>query len=104
MIARYPDRSDSTSGRNSPKLTPFEARHAAEKDPKRAALLKAIAEDHPRDLSFFRAAFEGKSRTNAIKAKCLECCWLDHQAVRECAATECPLWKFRPYQRLGGAE
>ncbi len=95
----HPVKGNSTYGDKSPNLPSFQARHAAENDPKRAALLKAIAEDHPRDLPFFRAAFEGKSRAKAIKAKCLECCWLDHAAIHECTATECPLHSHRPYMK-----
>lgn len=102
MTAIRVDRQDHSSGGNSPLLSSFRARHAAENDPKRAALLKAIAEDHPRDLAFFKAAFAGKSRTKAIKAKCLECCWLNHVAIRDCTATECPLHGFRPYVAGGG--
>jgi hypothetical protein len=39
----------------------------------------------------------GKSRTAAVKLKCLDCaCWQPGE-VEKCVAKECPLWLYRPY-------
>ena len=75
-------------------------------DEKRALMYRQVSEDAPGKAGAFRRVYEGKaSPRQAIKAKCLECCWLDEAAIRECTATACPLWRFRPYQikhRKGG--
>lgn len=43
-------------------------------------------------------AMEGKSKTAAIKAFCLECiCW-QREGIRKCTATACPLYPYRPYK------
>ncbi len=68
---------------------------------KRSRILTAVAQDRPRDLAVFRRAFSGTSKANGIKAKCLECVWLDHAAIAECTATECPLHPYRPFQKKG---
>jgi hypothetical protein len=71
-------------------------------DLKRAKMLKAVSEDAPSKAGLFRRAYSPKSNPRlAIKTKCLECCWLDEATIRECMATECPLWPFRPYQSKG---
>ena len=36
-----------------------------------------------------------KGPAKAIRAYCLSCCLENSAEVRECAATECPLWPFR---------
>jgi hypothetical protein len=46
------------------------------------------------------------TRAYAIKAKCAECVGCTKEAtepgfrqlIKECASTECPLFRFRPYQ------
>jgi len=38
------------------------------------------------------------TRSKAIKYFCLECCGGDRKAIRECTATHCPLYPFRPFQ------
>lgn len=69
-------------------------------DAKQAITLQAVSEDRPSVLRLFEGLYSGKSaRSAAIKAKCLECCWMDEKAIRECCATECPLHGFRPYQQ-----
>jgi len=35
------------------------------------------------------------SPTNAIKAKCLDCCCGDRREVRDCTAYTCPLFPYR---------
>ncbi len=65
---------------------------------KREMMLRAIQSDAPSRLTVFRRAFEGRSLRAAVTAKCLECVWLDLKAIRECAATECPLHEVRPFR------
>ena len=76
-------------------------------DPKRAKMVQAIAEDAPSKLNLFRRVYNGKaSPRQAIKAQCLHCCWMDEEGIRDCTATQCPLWNMRPYQKpakKGGA-
>ncbi len=69
-------------------------------DAKRARMLCAVQRDTPSKAGLFRRIYAGKaSPRDVIKAQCLHCCWLEEAAIRECTATECPLWDFRPYQR-----
>lgn len=35
------------------------------------------------------------TRGKAIRLKCLDCCCGNHAEVRRCAATNCPLWRYR---------
>ena len=42
---------------------------------------------------------DNKSRADSIKAFCLRCVGYKYKRVRSCAANECPLHKFRPYQQ-----
>ena len=62
------------------------------------AMLVQIEEDGPSCVKTFEKAYTGNSRRLAMRAMCLQCCWLDRQAVAECQSTICPLWKFRPFQ------
>ena len=39
------------------------------------------------------------SPRGAIKAFCLQCTGYVRADVRDCTATACPLWPYRPYQR-----
>lgn len=68
-------------------------------DAKREKMFQQIAEDGPSCLKVFKKAYSG-NRPAAVKALCLECCWLDRAAIRECTATECPLWEIRPFQTI----
>jgi len=44
-------------------------------------------------------AMQGNSQASAIKAFCLECvCWI-REEVRQCTATACPLYPYRPFQQ-----
>src|SRR6185295_16071475 len=51
--------------------------------------------------------FANPTRGQAIKAKCAECvgCTVERiepgfrATIRDCASNDCPLWKFRPFQR-----
>lgn len=72
-------------------------------DPKRVRMMRQVSEDAPSKLGIFRSVYASTaSPRQAIKAKCLECCWMDVVGIRECTATACPLWGFRPYQQKGG--
>lgn len=42
-----------------------------------------------------RALF-GRSRSNAIKAFCVDCAGGSSIEARKCPADDCPLWQFRP--------
>ena len=46
----------------------------------------------------FEAAYAGKSRVAAVKAKCLECAVFDKKVIKDCDSACCPLVPFRPYQ------
>ena len=64
------------------------------------AVLEAVLDDRPSNYGVFARSYQGSaSCRHAIKAACLQCCWMDTKAISECGATECPLWRFRPYQR-----
>jgi hypothetical protein len=72
-------------------------------DPKRDRMMQSIMVDATSKAGLFRRVFSGKaSPRQAIKAQCLHCCWMSEVAIRECTATECPMWDFRPY-RGGGS-
>jgi hypothetical protein len=46
----------------------------------------------------FERAYEGKSRSAAIRAFCLRCVGYKRNDVRDCTAYGCPLHFYRPYQ------
>ena len=69
-----------------------------EMDAKRLQMLKQVERDGPSNLTAFRRAYSIKSFAASVKAFCLECLWMDRQAIRGCTVTNCPLWNVRPYQ------
>lgn len=71
-------------------------------DARRALVLAQVQTDGPSFTGLFKRAFDGSSLRAAISAKCAECCWLDRSAIRDCTATNCPLWTVRPYQEKRG--
>ena len=78
-------------------------------DTRRARMMRQVSEDRSSAVSLFLRVYTGQaSPREAIKAKCLECCWMDEVGIRECAGTACPLWAFRPFQKIaqkgGGRE
>ncbi len=76
--------------------------NTAFRDAKRAKMLRQVSEDAPSKLALFERVYDGKAgRKEAIKAQCLHCCWMDVAAIRECTATQCTLWGFRPFVRHG---
>lgn len=53
----------------------------------------------------FIKAYDEKSKANAIKAKCQDCCCFVRDEITKCEAYTCPLWEVRPYQgKLSGKE
>lgn len=66
-------------------------------DAKREEMLRQVSEDGPSCLSVFRKAYAGHSLRAAIDAFCLQCAWLDRDAIRQCRVTACPLWAVRPF-------
>ena len=64
---------------------------------KREFMLSQVEEDFPSKLNHFKKSYNGSLRS-AITSKCIECCWNDVRAIRECTAYACPLWEQRPYQ------
>lgn len=68
-------------------------------DPKILKRLTNVQKDKPSKVGIFRRVYARKaSPRECIKAFCLECVWLDEAAIRECTATACPLFAYRPYQ------
>jgi hypothetical protein len=50
---------------------------------------------------FLRAYSASANKREVIKSKCLDCSHLNVVEVRQCTATGCPLWRYRPYQEKG---
>ena len=68
-------------------------------DPRQAKRFAGVLQDAPSKAAIFRRVYSGTaSPREAIKAMCLDCVGLSEVEVRECPATACPLWRFRPYQ------
>jgi hypothetical protein len=44
------------------------------------------------------SAYLGGSRTDAVKAKCLDCSNWTRKEITLCQVDTCPLWPYRPYQ------
>jgi hypothetical protein len=71
-------------------------------DAKRTSMLRQVSEHALSKVGLFTRCYDGSaSPRQAIKAHCLECCWMDEAAIRECRSMACPLWEFRPYQKRG---
>ena len=72
-------------------MTPQEERIAD-----RLAYLKRKA---PRCAGLFERVFRGKvSKSQAVKATCLDCCCYSANEVKLCVSVTCPLWRVRPFQ------
>lgn len=68
---------------------------------KQLHMLEQVEADGPSSRKLFERVFNGTaSPRQVIKAKCLECTWLDRKAVEECTASECPAWTYRPFVGL----
>jgi hypothetical protein len=75
-------------------------------------LVKGDSEERRRDIAKLRAsmpksyrkiydkAVQRISRVAAIKSKCLDCTNWQYLEVRFCTALDCPLWAYRPYQKV----
>ena len=46
----------------------------------------------------FEKAYSGKSKTSALKAKCIDCCCGELKEIRQCKIHECPLWLYRQFK------
>ena len=68
-------------------------------DLKRTQMLQQVERDAPSVLKVFRKAYTSASLRASVNAFCLECCWMDRSAIRECTAPACPLRNVRPYQK-----
>ncbi len=79
--------------------TPECAENRSGTDQGRLRMLRQVERDAPSCLGAFRKAYSSKSRGAAVKAFCLECLWMDRQAIRDCAAAACPLWNVRPFRQ-----
>lgn len=44
---------------------------------------------------------ERLTRSQAIRAKCIDCCCGQAHEVRMCPVTKCPLWNFRLGKEVG---
>ena len=67
--------------------------------PQQERIVAGVKRQAPSKLQVFRRAYAGAAtKRGAIQAKCLDCSNLNVSEVRECTATGCPLWRYRPYQ------
>jgi hypothetical protein len=63
--------------------------------------VKRIGQWSPKRQNLVKRCFSGgATRATAIKLMCLDCCGEDVSVVRECGDRCCPLWHFRPFQRM----
>jgi hypothetical protein len=53
---------------------------------------------------FFRVYAGQTGLIEAVKAKCLNCCCLQIDKVRNCRVFACPIWDFRPFQQKNGKD
>jgi len=68
-------------------------------DLKQTRRLAQVSEHYPRFKGLFRWVYQGGcGPRQCIKAFCLECNGWEPDAIRDCTATACPLWRLRPYQ------
>jgi len=63
----------------------------------RVSSLLAVAMHHPRDAGIALRAYSGKSKTAAIKLKCLMCAKYYRPDIVDCASAACPLHCVRPF-------
>jgi hypothetical protein len=74
-------------------------------DSKRVRMMRQVSEDAPSKAGVFRRVYcVTATPREAIKAMCLQCCWMDVAGIRECSATACPLWGFRPYRNMASGK
>ncbi len=52
----------------------------------------------------YRKAMSGKSKANALKAKCLDCCCWMRPEITRCTVSDCPPWLYRPYQKADSTQ
>ena len=68
--------------------------------PKQNEYLEKVSRQAPKFLNIFRSCFMGGGRKRAIQAMCLDCVQFDTKEIRKCTCNECPLHKYRPYQKV----
>jgi len=56
----------------------------------------------PSAKTAFLKAFSGKSKSAAIKAKCIQCAAYQRSEVTNCQVTACALFRYRPFR--GGVD
>jgi len=71
---------------------------ASEIEQARSEALRQVARYAPSKTTVFSRAFGSRSRSDAIKAKCLDCSDYSASEIRDCEAYSCPLRNVRPYQ------
>ena len=62
------------------------------------ATKKDITKIPPLYQQNYSTAMLGRSRTAAIKAKCLDCCNWQRVEISYCPVKTCPLYPYRPYR------
>ena len=86
-----------TGSTNTVKDTSATVEDNSEDDGEMELSVKLMVQDTP-DKFKKLAAKAQKSRTAAMRLKCLDCCGWQRQEVANCACRNCPLWSWRPYQ------
>ena len=76
----------------------FQERLAAftEVNPQQGAFIQNMPQSYRR--LFLDVFEEQKSKSKALKAKCLDCTNFQQKEITFCTAVSCPLHAFRPYQ------
>ncbi len=65
-----------------------------------ARMAKRLAQTPPSQRGLFNRVYAGwATQRQCIRAMCLECLGFDKDGIRNCTAPECPLYRFRPYQK-----
>ena len=68
-------------------------------DERRNRRFKFVTEHHGEQARLFRSVYNEAARPRScIKAFCLECNSWEEFCICNCSTTECPLWRFRPFQ------
>ena len=65
---------------------------------KRAGRLQTCPESSK--LLLTRCWSHKASPRQVLKAFCQECVGFERQAITDCTAYACPIWEYRPYQKI----
>ena len=72
-------------------------------DLQQARRLRQVSEHYPSRRRLLERVYAGQSSPReCIKAFCLECNGWEEAAIRDCTATACPIYRFRPFQAARG--